>query len=219
LFLDEVFELKETLQAKLLRVLEDGEVRRLGSRRTRAVSVRVVAAANRPLRRYVREGRFREDLFYRLNVLSLRLPPLRARREDIPLLFSHFLAVACESIGRSVPVLDEKAQEALLAYDWPGNVRELKNIALKVAVLADARVEPDLLASSFAETAADGAEAATVESPPDGATLKSIQQETERRILREALRRSGGNKAEAARLLGIHRATLYEKMRRYGLEA
>lgn len=219
LFLDEVAELNPTLQAKLLRVLEDGEVRRLGGRRTRAVSVRLVAAANRSLRQRVQEGRFREDLFYRLNVLSLRLPPLRARREDIPLLFSHFLAVAAEGTGKAAPHLDDACMRLLTDYDWPGNVRELKNVALKSVVLAGSRLKPTLLRTFLSELNGERAGGSTLEPQPESGTLKAIQEETEWRMIQDALIRTGGNKAEAARLLGIHRATLYEKLRRYRIES
>jgi DNA-binding NtrC family response regulator len=209
LFLDEIGEVGPDIQAKLLRVLQDGEVLRVGGSEPRAVDVRVVAATNRVLRDEIAAGRFREDLFFRLNVIPIQLAPLRERREDILPLARHVLARRAAEAGR-VLTFSGDAEEALMAHPWPGNVRELENAVERGVVLARGeQVMPeDLL---LHETAAPA--------PPanSGGTLhQAIDQATAVRI-RHALDAAGGNRAEAARTLGIDRTTLYRLMRRLGV--
>lgn len=202
LFIDEIGELPAPLQPKLLRVLEDGTLRRVGSTQERRVNVRIIAATNRDLAEEVRLGTFREDLFYRINVLSLQLPPLRERRADIPLLVEHFLPPGW--------TIEPAAQVALEQYSWPGNVRQLRNVLDRALILAEHQTItlddlPDDLqrAVSAADSANDSAHLATVE----------------RAHVLKMLERCGGNKSEAARALGIPRRTLYRLLHRWGLPA
>jgi DNA-binding NtrC family response regulator len=210
LFLDEVGELKRDLQVKLLRVLQEREFNRVGGTEPVPVDVRVVAATNRDLEREVREGRFREDLFYRLNVIPISLPPLRERRTDIPLLVEHFLAKHGEP-GRARRMAPE-ALDALGAYSWPGNVRELESVVERTLLLAEGdviRVE-DLPAAVRVRPGASAGLA--IEIPDTGVDLEQI----ERDLIQRALEKAGGNVTRAARLLGLTRRTLQyrlEKMR------
>jgi DNA-binding NtrC family response regulator len=207
LLLDEVGELAAGAQAKLLRVVQEGEVRPVGEERARKVDVRVIAATHRDLEEEVRRGRFREDLFYRLNVVHLRVPPLRERTEDVPVLARHFLARFAERFG----VAPLRATDALLsrlaAHPWPGNVRELENAVERLVALSPPD-GPDLGLLPGGEPAAD-----------DGGELplKERVQAYERGLVVEALRATRGNRTEAARRLGISRVTLHDKLKRYGL--
>ncbi|HEX9308901.1 MAG TPA: sigma-54 dependent transcriptional regulator [Anaeromyxobacter sp.] len=209
ILLDEVGELAAGAQAKLLRVLQEGEVRAVGEERVRRVDVRVIAATHRDLEEEVRAGRFREDLFYRLNVVHLRVPPLRERPEDVPVLARHFLARFAERFG--VPSLH--APEALLhrlaGHAWPGNVRELENTIERLVALSppeglDLALLPDR-----------GRAAPADERGP--LALKDRVQAYERGLVVEALRAARGNRSEAARRLGVSRVTLHDKLKRYGL--
>ena len=204
IFLDEVGELPASVQAKLLRFLQERQFTRLGGVEPVRVDVRVIAATNRDLEREVREGRFREDLFYRLNVFPIELPPLRERREDIPLLVEHFL----RQRNRPPDVISPEAMEALLAYDWPGNVRELENVIERALILAgEGRITPDLL--PFGRPKAG----AKVELPDEGVNLEEV----ERELITQALEKAGWNKAKAAKLLGITRRRLYSRMEALGI--
>ncbi len=214
LFLDEVGELPLATQVKLLRVLQEGTLRRLGETRDREVDVRVVAATVRDLREEVEANRFREDLFYRLHVLAVRVPPLRERREDIALLVDHFVERNNVRLGTRIRGLDAKANKILLAYHWPGNVRELENVLERAMVLADADVLteadlPDRLR-----------EADPVQAMLAGGEL-SIKKTTrfiEETLIRKALDKTGGNRTQASKLLEIsHRALLY-KIKDYGIK-
>jgi DNA-binding NtrC family response regulator len=205
LFGDEVAEMSPGLQAKLLRVLEDGHYRRVGDTRERRADVRVVAATNKPLEEEQRAGRFRTDLFFRLNVISVALPPLRERREDIPLLVEHFLRT--RQLGRAPMAVDPAAMAVLVRSAWPGNVRELANVVERAQILAEGGViTPD----DLPETLMSSAPVPVPESPD---ALDSI----ERRHVAEVLARHGGNKVRAAKALGISRRTLYRLIDRYGL--
>jgi DNA-binding NtrC family response regulator len=206
LFLDEVSELSARAQAKLLRVLQQHEVRRLGEAQTRPVDVRVVAAANRSMADEVSAGRFRADLLYRLDVVRLRVPPLRERPEDVPVLAALFWQSSAARVG-STAVLGDALLRALAAYPWPGNVRELQNVmaALAVAAPARGRVPPSLLPSRIRD--------AHVPRP----TLADVRTVCERDTVRAALGRAGGCRAEAARELGLTRQGLLKTMRRLGL--
>jgi transcriptional regulator with PAS, ATPase and Fis domain len=214
LFLDEVGEMSPAMQAKLLRVLQSGEFRRLGGERSLKVDVRLLTASNRDLQRLVEEGKFREDLFYRLNVVRVALPPLRERRDDIPLLVEHFLAKHAKANHKKPPKLERAALYKLVGYRWPGNVRELENEILRAAALGG---EVITVADLSAQVAAGDPEAAF--DSPDDLGLKKRVERLERTLLREALARSNGNQSQAARLLGLSRFGLQKKLRRYHLEA
>jgi DNA-binding NtrC family response regulator len=207
ILLDEVGELAAEAQAKLLRVLQDGEVRPVGEERSRKVDVRVIAATHRDLGEEVRRGRFREDLFYRLNVVHLAIPPLRERPEDVPLLARHFLAWFAERFGVSPLHVPDALLSRLAAQPWPGNVRQLENALERLVALSP----PDGLDLSLLE-------AGEPSSAEDRALpLKERVQAYERGLVVEALRAARGNRSEAARRLGISRVTLHDKLRRYGL--
>jgi two-component system, NtrC family, response regulator AlgB len=208
LFLDEIGELPPPLQAKLLRFLQDKEFERVGETRTRRADVRVVAATNRDLEAAVRAGQFREDLRYRLNVIELRLPPLRERREDIVPLAQRFLAFFARAAGRPAPELSPEAERALLAYAWPGNVRELRNAMERALILWPA---PLLQPEAFPEAVVGvGARAAATPAVGGDATLEAIEREHILRVLART-----ATLDEAAQILGIDASTLYRKRKRY----
>jgi transcriptional regulator with GAF, ATPase, and Fis domain len=213
LFLDEVGEMSPAMQGKLLRVLQEGEIRRVGSERTRKVDVRIVTATNRDLARLVEEGKFRRDLFFRLNVAAIGLPPLRDRRDDIPLMVEHFLAKLAARDGRAAPKPIEPAAVArLCAYRWPGNVRELENEITRAEALSGARITAADLAPRIG--AAD--EAAVIAADDhDSLVLKPRVERLERSLVREALGRAGNNQTRAAELLGLSRFGLQKKLKRY----
>jgi DNA-binding NtrC family response regulator len=207
LFLDEVGELKRDLQVKLLRVLQEREITRVGGTEPVPVDVRVVAATNRDLEREVREGRFREDLFYRLNVIPIALPPLRERRTDIPLLVDHFLAKHGEP-GRTRKIAPD-ALEALVAYAWPGNVRELESVVERTLLLADGDlVRLDDLPPAVRMRTPTLAGGLPIEIPDAGLDLDEL----ERSLILRALDKAGGNVTRAARLLGLSRRTLQYRL-------
>jgi len=220
IFLDEIGEMPMDLQAKLLRVLEDGEVRSVGSDRAVKVDVRVIAASNHDLASSVRKGTFREDLFYRLQVVPIVVPPLRERRSDIPILVDHFLGlIAARGGGRQITVSRE-AMVHLWSYDWPGNVRELENMVERLAILCDdsvidTPVLPPILIS--------GPRPPVIEIPANlpaaGINLRMIVREIEGRYINQALKQTGGNKQAAAKLLGLKRTTFDDKLRRCGVIA
>jgi transcriptional regulator with GAF, ATPase, and Fis domain len=219
LFLDEIGDMSPEMQKKLLRVLQEGEVRPLGSNQVIQVDVRLLAASHANLEELVKEGRFREDLFYRVNVLAMRLPPLRGRREDIPLLASALLARAAREANRPVPHLGHDVQAALSAYDWPGNVRELENEMRRVLLLADEAVRIEHLTPALlARGDAAGAPPKPV-LPLVVGDLRSAVETFERTAIDEALRRASGNKSRAAKELGISRFALQRKLEKYGLGA
>ena len=205
LFLDEIGDVGPKLQLDLLRVLEERRVVRVGGTDPIAIDVRVIAATNRDLRRAVDSGAFRQDLFYRLNVIPITLPPLRERREDVPILVDRFLEVLSVELGKRVEGLTADAMARLLAHDWPGNVRELRNALERAAVVCPgAWIEADHLGLP------------PLGSQP-GASSPSSLQEVERRHIESVLHQTGGNVMQAARILEIDRATLYSKIRRFGL--
>jgi len=207
LFIDEISETAPGLQAKLLRVLEDGRYRRVGGTQEARADVRVIAATNKDLEEEQRAGRFREDLYYRLNVVAVKLPPLRERPEDIPELVRHFLAT--RRVGTQPFRLQPEALEALRRYDWPGNVRELANVLERAQILAeDSVVTLDDLPENIVEVMQPA-------SSPAGNPHHLC--ETKRRHVREVLRAEKGNKVHAARALGISRRALYRLIRKYGL--
>ncbi len=222
LFLDEIGELPLGLQVKLLRVLQEEEVRRVGENKPRKVDVRIVAATLRDLEADVESGRFRRDLFYRLNVVSLYLPALRERPEDILALAAHFMEKCAGRVGRRIEGLTERARDALAGYPWPGNVRELENVIERAAVLSETgRIDVGDLPFTAQPGGAEGAASDGFVVPAGGAEGLSIKRWTERlerELIRRALEQTGGNRTRAARLLEIsHRALLY-KMKEYGIE-
>jgi transcriptional regulator with GAF, ATPase, and Fis domain len=209
LFLDEVGEIPVALQARLLRALENREIQRVGGSRPLPVDVRVVAATNRNLEEAIRQGTFREDLYHRLNVFALTLPPLRERREDIPLLARHFLARSAQRLHRPISGLSPQARAALVAYDWPGNVRELRNAMERAVVLATEEwLLPEDLPEAVLETAADAA--------PEGGYHEAVA-EAKRRILRAALQTADGSFSAAAEALGLNRTYLHRLVSNLGL--
>ncbi|HXG52536.1 MAG TPA: sigma-54 dependent transcriptional regulator [candidate division Zixibacteria bacterium] len=214
LFLDEIGEIPPSTQVKLLRVLQDGEFQRVGGSETLKVDVRVIAATNQNLPALVEKGAFRQDLYYRLNVFPLSVPPLRERLDDIPLLVSHFIAKAREPTRKSISDVTAAAMALLMSYDWPGNVRELENTVLRMIVSC----KTDILDVSDIPSEIRGGDIGTA---PASALLKGISRESremvERRAIEEALRRTEGNVTQAAKLLGVSRATLQNKMKLYGL--
>jgi transcriptional regulator with GAF, ATPase, and Fis domain len=220
LFLDELGELPLEAQAKLLRVLQDRQFERVGGTESIEVDVRIVCATNRDLASEVRERRFREDLFYRINVFPIELPPLRERREDIPLLVEALLPEIARRIGRKPRATDPDAMRALMDYDWPGNVRELQNVLERATILARepliTRADlPDLDRAAALETPDD----AMAQDPQgsDGASLREQVDAFERTRIAEALQRAGGNQTDAARQLRLSRATLQYKLKAHGL--
>jgi two-component system nitrogen regulation response regulator GlnG len=237
LFLDEIGDMPGSIQAKLLRFLELKRFERVGATESLEADVRILAATHQDPRELIERGKFREDLYWRLNVVTLELPPLRSRRDDIPLLVAHFLSRPAERVGVTPPEIDHDIPELLRRYDWPGNVRELKNAVEHAAILArggnvireehlpahilqalrgggelrrSAGLEAQLRARS--EKALDAAEKL-----PMGAAYNEIVSEVEKVLLTAALERAKGNQVQAARLLGVHRTTLRKKIDEYGL--
>ena len=211
LFLDEIAEIPPHVQVKLLRVLQEGEIERLGgSGRPVEVDIRLVAATNKDLKREVREGRFREDLYYRLNVISVAVPPLRDRRDDIPLLVEHFIQVYRQKNGKAITGCTRRALELLGGYSWPGNVRELENAVERAVVLSRSATigEDDLPREVRAQTSVESAHGTRVLSFPIGTPLDEV----ERQAIHETLRHTKGDKRLAAQLLGIATRTIYRKL-------
>ena len=213
LFLDEIGDLPLAVQPKMLRVLQEGMVRRVGADRERAVNVRAVAATNRDLENEVREGRFREDLYWRLNVIALRVPPLRERPFDIPLLVEHFINKVALAAGSPPLDVTAEALAILTAYAWPGNVRELENAIERAAALAQG---PRLTPEDLPERIRVGGRQAALISRSRASKL--TLRELEREYILETLRETGGNKLRAAEQLGLDRKTLYRKLDEYRAE-
>src|SRR5580704_5419751 len=215
LFLDEIGTMGIDMQAKILRVLQDRRFMHLGGTSEIQVDVRIIAATNVDLHQAVREGRFREDLFYRLNVICLELPPLRARRQDIPLLAAHFLKFYADENDVPVPMLAQEAMRILMDYEWPGNVRELENAMERGVVLATTRtITPDLLPASLTGNTYS---ASILDSRPD-ASLFDLMEEIERRIIADRLERCHWNQTEAAEYFKIPLSTLNQKIKRLNVE-
>lgn len=217
-FLDEIGDVPPSIQVKLLRVLQEREFERLGSNKTKSIDVRVIAATNVDLQRAIEEGNFREDLYYRLNVFPMTIPPLRERREDVPFLAEHFLERFAAQQGRTTLRLSAEAQSKLVQYDWPGNVRELENVIERALVLAGGDVlREDDIRLDHAPRRGSGNGGAMVNGDgflPEGVSLDQHEQQ----LIREALRRSGGNKSQAARLLGLSRNALRYRLAQMGLD-
>jgi two-component system response regulator AtoC len=217
LFLDEVGTMSPALQSKLLRVLQSREFERVGDSQTIRVDVRIIAATNSDLKRLVEVGTFREDLYYRLNVIPVRIPALRERRPDVPLLAQHFLDRLCQQLTPPRPrvTLSQDAQQALMAYDWPGNVRQLENVVERVLALSPGRAQLSSLdlPDEVAVTRPAGADDQFVV-PDEGIELERAVSNYERALITRALERTAGNKRQAADLLHVKRTTLIEKLKR-----
>ena len=212
LFLDEIGDMPLSTQVKLLRVIEDGVVTRVGSNESIEVDVRLLAATNQDLEKLIKEGKFREDLYFRLNVVSIKLPPLRERLEDIPLFIDAFLREFSQIHNKKVSIISPEARKILYKYPWPGNVRELKNCIESMVVVStknaiDVEDIPDHILQRSSETS-------TVPSLVAGITIE----EAERELIKSTLATVGGNREEAAKMLGIGERTLYRKLDRYGLK-
>ncbi|MEJ1356530.1 MAG: sigma-54 dependent transcriptional regulator [Candidatus Sedimenticola sp. (ex Thyasira tokunagai)] len=218
-FLDEIGEVSASFQVKLLRVLQEGEIRPLGSGRTRQINVRVVAATNKDLEEEVRAGRFREDLYYRLATVTVQLPPLRVRAVDIPILANSLLASAMQSLGKRVNGLTDEALACMQAYHWPGNVRELQNELQHMLVMGDGEwLGAELLSPRVLWAAPQDDEPVLALQAGVAGTLKERVESLEARILKESLIRHRWNKSRAAKELGLSRVGLRSKLERYGLE-
>ena len=213
-FLDEIGDVPAAIQVKLLRVLPEREFERLGSNTTRHIDVRLVAATNQDLRAALEQGTFREDLYYRLNVVPINIPPLRERKQDIPFLANHFLTKLAPDTGSQVESITDAAMEKLLAYHWPGNVRELENVIERSLVMAGGK-QLDLGDIKLESAPRPRAQSEGTGFLPPGMSLDEYEQE----IIREALKRADGNKSQAARLLGLTRNALRYRLTQMGLES
>jgi len=222
IFLDEIGDVPGTTQVKLLRVLQDREFERLGGTKTLKVDVRVVAATNQDLRAALEQGTFREDLYYRLNVVPINLPPLRERKADVPYLVDHFIERFVRESGKPIKGITPAAQKMLMEFHWPGNVRELENIIERaVSLSAGAMLDVADIRLDLSPSRPGGADIAsftmspggTTAFPPPGVTLEQFEDE----MIKEALRRAGGNKSQAARLLGLSRNALRYRLAKMGL--
>ncbi|NPA39792.1 MAG: sigma-54-dependent Fis family transcriptional regulator [Thermodesulfobacteria bacterium] len=232
LFLDEIGDMSLKLQAKLLRVLQERQVERLGGNTPIKIDTRIIAATNKNLEEEVKNGNFREDLYFRLNVIPLHLPPLRERKEDIPLLATFFLKKICKREGIEEKEFSKEALELLKSYHWPGNIRELENFVERLVILTDKKViEPEDLSSDFVNLKTVRPSKASIledrdlllsslnlpEISEDGIELNKVLREIEVYYLKKALQLSKGVKARAARLLGLNRTTFIEKLKKYNL--
>jgi len=218
IFLDEIDAFTPALQVKLLRVLQEGEFERVGETKTRKANVRIVAATNQALEELIRDGRFRNDLYYRLNIISIEIPPLRDRKEDISLLVEHFIEKHAGGLKKTINGISDEALQRLLSYSWPGNIRELENTIERACVLTRGTM---ILIGDLPENILNSAQklaSAAVAAGTNGGSLKDALRDPERKLILDALDRAGWNKKEAARALGINRTTLYKKMSQFGID-
>ncbi|MEA3561036.1 MAG: sigma-54 dependent transcriptional regulator [Candidatus Omnitrophota bacterium] len=221
--LDEIDAFSPSLQVKLLRVLQNGEFERVGDTRTRKVDIRVIAATNQDLTQAIKNGTFREDLYYRLNVISIYIPPLRERKDDIPLLVEHFLKQIRKRAGKNknrqpVKGISEEAIQALLTYDWPGNIRELENVIERAVILTKGdSITPEDLPEFLQEK--KGTDLFSLKAPgsPGLKSLKEALKNPEKQVIQRTLEQTSWNRKKAAENLGINRTTLYNKMKEYDL--
>jgi two-component system response regulator PilR (NtrC family) len=221
-FLDEIGEMSAVMQVKLLRVLQERRFRRVGGLEEMQADIRVIAATNQDLAKLVADGRFREDLFYRINVIGIHLPPLRERREDIPLVAEHFLVKYSEQMGKSISAISHDAMELMQKYDWPGNIRELENtIERAVALESTPTVLPDSLPPAVrgdsAKPSLNTSQPLEAALPTSGFDLEAHVQEIERGYLAEALKRAGGVQVKAAELLGMSFRSFRYYVKKYNL--
>jgi len=218
IFLDEIGDMSPHLQSKLLRVLQERQFERIGGVKTIKIDIRVIAATHQDLRKGVDEGRFREDLYYRLNVIPIEIPPLRERRQDIPLLVHHFLSQLNKDKKRKIQGIDPEVMDRLLQYHWPGNVRELENMIERITILSSGttialRDLPEKLQNLPAGGSPEG-----YEIPEKGISLDAVVSEFEKRLILQALDKAGWVKHRAAQLLNLNRTTLVEKIKRQNLQ-
>jgi len=226
ILLDEIDAFSLALQVKLLRVIQERLFERVGDSRTMRADVRIIAATNRHLKEQVTLGKFREDLYYRLNVITLRLPPLRERKSDLPILVDQFVKRHARAMGKSITGVTEDALRLLTSYPWPGNIRELENIMERAVILAQqSKIGPDDLPDELRHPAAPepsaplrAAPRAAAEPPADSAGLKDSLKAPERELILKVLTEVRWNRSEAAKRLGIHRSTLYHKLRQLGID-
>ncbi len=216
LFMDEIGDISPAMQVKLLRVLQDGSFSPVGSTDVKKTKVRIVAATNRDLKSMVEEGSFRQDLYFRLNVINVQVPPLRDRKEDLMLLSDHFLAKTAKDKGLEPRILTKRAMEKMFDYHWPGNIRELENEMERVTVLAGA--ETRITAEMLSPRIREATDRPKVQGTRLSGKLKDALEELERAMIREGLRRTGWNKSRLAKELGISRAGLIMKVEKYGLD-
>jgi len=214
IFLDEVGDMPMSMQAKLLRVLEDGEIIRLGSNETVHVNIRLISATNRDLGEMVDAKEFREDLYFRVKGALINLPPLRRRREDIPLLIDHFLNEATSRHGKNIMGMTAETRRVLVGYDWPGNVRQLRNVIENMVVLADDELSSKL---TLDDLPAEIHAVRAAEAPAAGGVVGMSIQDAEKELIRNTLKMVGGNREQAAGILGIGERTLYRKIKEYDL--
>jgi two-component system response regulator AtoC len=215
IFLDEIGELPLPLQVKLLRVLQEEEITPLGATGSTTIDVRVIAATARDLNDEVKKGGFREDLFYRINVLTIHLPPLRERPEDISLLVDHFMERFDEKLGRHIRTVSPEALNLLMDYPWPGNVRELENVLERAVLLCRGEViTPEDLPSSIQV----GGDSEIFSDPENPLSIKKASRRMERELIKKALSQTHGNRTQASKLLEISRPMLISKIKEYGLE-
>lgn len=219
IFLDEITDTSPAMQQRLLRVLQEGEIHPLGSEKSTKVDVRVISAANRDLEQAMREGKFRQDLYYRLNVFPIRLPPLRERREDIPLLAEFFLAKYSKKLGKPNVQFSPETLDILLAFDFPGNVRQLENLVERAVTMADesSRITPELLQMESPQSQFIGEDAVRL-AGDDSRSLKDIVEEMEKFYIIRALQEYGGNITRVAEKLGLSRVGLHKKLQRYSID-
>jgi transcriptional regulator with PAS, ATPase and Fis domain len=225
LFLDEIGDTSPSMQVKLLRILQEGTYMPVGATTPKKVNVRVVAATNKPLKEMIAKGEFREDLYYRINVINVALPSLKERQEDIPILMDFFIQKRCEESGLPLKTFSKKCLEKMLDHTWPGNVRELQNEVERLVVLAgdDKVITPDMLSSRILEST-DGHHGSTgggsgfLKGVSTTGSLKEALEELEILMIREGLKRCGFNKSKLAKELGISRAGLIMKVEKYGLD-
>ncbi len=219
IFLDEISELPLLMQVKLLRVLQDKEFKRVGGTEDIRVDVRIISATNKDLEETVKEKRFREDLFYRLNVIQVKMPPLRDRKEDIPILVAHFLKKYSEELNKNILKVSPEALTMLLNYEYPGNVRELQNIIERAVALGNGNeLTPQHLSSYLDEQIQGKRSAIDLDIPPDGIDLEKVIEEIERALLLKALDRTKGIKKKAAELLRINFRSMRYRLEKYGLD-
>jgi DNA-binding NtrC family response regulator len=212
IFLDEIGDISLNMQVKLLRVIQEKEFERVGGNETIKVDVRIIAATNRNLEEAIAEKKFREDLYYRLNVIPIVVPPLRERKDDIPLLVDHFIKKFNTDFNKSIQGVDEEALQALMAYDWPGNIRELENVLERAIVLSRSDV---LTVKDFPETIGVQKYRNNHFSYVEGQQLNDLVEQFEKNIIEQALEKFNGNKLRTAEKLGIHRSTFMSKLKKY----
>ncbi|HWQ75732.1 MAG TPA: sigma-54 dependent transcriptional regulator [Syntrophomonas sp.] len=218
IFLDEISTLSANTQAKLLRVIQDKKFERVGGERTLEVDVRIIAATNERLDLAVKEGRFREDLFYRLNVITVEMPPLRDRAEDIPLLVYFFINRFHEKLGVNISSVSSEAMDLLIRYKWPGNIRELENVIERAMILEDdAEIGIDCLPAHIRLIKRESHRNASAEEDPLGLKLDKAVDQAEKELMLEVLEKTNGHRAKAAEILGISRRTLQYKLKKYGI--